>query len=704
MSGDQWSKHFPDDNDRMEARRSLSITLNHDCLRMIFDNLYMNEKLKCRLVCRRWKSIIDSMIARQSSLELFAVNSKLAEEIAYATGCRSRSSKFSLAKFSPCFDCVWIQEQRLETIQIQLQHLWNTIEYYFDELCSRLGPYSLRKLSRRNSIVHYDFDDNNDDGYQSDSTANIFSILYESSRQYSFCASSSIFSSYCLSRSLLKALNQCQTFDSLRWKHTKNRLKYSVIISWNQLSLKRFETLLQRFPNLNRLMITNIDHLSDSMFFSISKFCPKIQSLSITNCSASFNVRINDLEALAYRKTHHQDSDSLLMFSSSSMLIIDNQTFSHLSSLTIRRCKLIAKQLTTIIRHCRNLIYLDISDNIEIGQSIRYLGPKIDCLVCGDLSSKESIESILTNLIKGNGINVRLLSICGKLQDAISSIKSLKNLEELEMHFYVDDEFPREYLTEIGSVTLRSLILEQIRCVDCPSVLNHSQFESILQRSQNLKRLQITGDFEWNLRLNDQSLRILSQKCPELKELTLNGNGSITDYGILYLRKLPLAQLNLSSFNSITDYSIGILLERCPGLQSITLIDMPQLTERIVREAITKCRRDPEQNLSLTLDNDGVYQNYSQKKLPRNLKISIENHLCGKQIVDSEPTDFQMFLIILISLLIITMTLLTTVVVLLVPLSMALMMIQERIIQNIMIQINFIMNMFPILEISTSIA
>lgn len=193
-----------------------------------------------------------------------------------------------------------------------------------------------------------------------------------------------------------------------------------------------------------------------------------------------------------------------------------------LTSLTLRQCKLTEAQLTIITRNCSSLCFLDISDNIQVGKSVRYLGPSIKCLICGDLSSDESIETIVSNIAFGNGRHVEYLSLFGSL-GSLKPFSEFRQLSHLELHYFTDEELPA-YLADIGMLSLTSLVLEQIRCYESPSALNHTQFVQMLQRCSRLRRLQITGDFDWNLRLTDESLQKLTTLCPGLQELTLNGN------------------------------------------------------------------------------------------------------------------------------------------------------------------------------------
>lgn len=147
----------------------------------------------------------------------------------------------------------------------------------------------------------------------------------------------------------------------------------------------------------------------------------------------------------------------------------------------------------------------------------------------------------------------------------------------------------------------------------------------------------------------------------------------------MHLSNLPLVQLSLSSFHAITDYSIKSLLKKMDTLKQVTLVDMPQITDRVITKAINICVTDESRTIKLTLSDEQMSKRVRRRHIryPPNLWVNFDSHLCGKQLADTEPTDVQMILVIIMSAIILGMTLLTTVVVVLVPLSMLLMMAHE---------------------------
>ena len=171
---------------------------------------------------------------------------------------------------------------------------------------------------------------------------------------------------------------------------------------------------------------------------------------------------------------------------------------------------------------CDQLKYLDISDNEVVGASVTMLGPKIETLICGDLSNEESIESILINISKGHGINVKSLTIFGALS-SLECLKNFNNLTQLSLHYHSDEE-NASYLSPIGQLSLNVLVLEQIRCYEQMSAIDERQFVQMLKNSKQMQRLAINGDYEWDLRLSDDCLQRLINLCPTLEELSLTGS------------------------------------------------------------------------------------------------------------------------------------------------------------------------------------
>ncbi|XP_054157446.1 uncharacterized protein LOC128955792 [Oppia nitens] len=493
-----------------------------------------------------------------------------------------------------------------------------------------------------------------------------------------------------------------------------------VSISKPRIDYLLFSFMFNKFHNITELTISNISQLSDILMFT---------SLGTASCliqdngssSSSGNIRI--IDSLGDRSncllcqhryvdytrpandppcycitttTNNNNSDNnnrLIIDDNNDHLIFNRlsgygwhlltQAFHNLTSLTLRQCQLATEDLTKVIDASNQLKHLDIGDNPRLAACIRQIGSRIESLVCGDLSSGEKLDSLLGHIVNGNGKHLKRLSIFGML-GPLDQLKLMTRIDHLELHYYMDDERPVDYLSDIGHLELRTLVLEQIRCYEMISAVDERQFAAMLRNSRDLRQLAITGDYEWDLRLSDKSLDRLSTLCPKLEELTITGNGLISDTGIASLSKLSsLRHLHLQWFFTISELSLKQIVQS-PSLSSLVLTDVSQITEKLIVKAIDVCTENPERQLSLTLGtvdmNAKLVQNLESavKGRPRNLAVRLDNGR-GSRVRNAAltPTTLQMIIVIAMSALILLMALLTTIVVVLVPLAMAAMMLHE---------------------------
>lgn len=243
--------------------------LNEDCLIYIFNNLSMNEKLKCRLICKKWKQTIDGMFAGQRYLELFSVNSSIVNSLIRASGLYPRSS--TLSKYSSC-DC----------LMKNLKNIWSNINANF--------PVNLQQIIQQHSSTDNGLDNFFDDDPNelisnniNQTTESVFNQLNIKYSTYAFSSSSSLFASYSFEKSTLNSHKYHHSYCDC---HIVDRHKYSVILNQENISFKQFNIILKRFSNTNTLSINGIDQLSDILFFMITKHCTKIKCINITDCAA----------------------------------------------------------------------------------------------------------------------------------------------------------------------------------------------------------------------------------------------------------------------------------------------------------------------------------------------------------------------------------------------------------------------------------
>ena len=252
--------------------------LDKDSLITIFEHLSMAEKLKCRLVCREWKTSVDKLIAGQHYLEVFAVNSSLAAASIEATGVMSYSNAghsvlslnaairllkqlwFSVnAKLLPTSPPAEDNNNNNEANNNIPQVIMNQ-SIQFSSAMSSSNELDILNICSATSLV------------------NLSSYYWT----YAFCASSSLFSSYSFANSTITSHEYFHSFCDC---YPRMRHKYSLIVDRKSLSFEMLHNLLTKFANVLSLVMRNVDQLSDVMLFMITQQCHNVQSISFTNCT-----------------------------------------------------------------------------------------------------------------------------------------------------------------------------------------------------------------------------------------------------------------------------------------------------------------------------------------------------------------------------------------------------------------------------------
>lgn len=134
-----------------------------------------------------------------------------------------------------------------------------------------------------------------------------------------------------------------------------------------------------------------------------------------------------------------------------------------------------------------------------------------------------------------------------------------------------------------------------IFCLSCPelNLLDLSSNEHLnyafwpeLQKFKKLTALDVSRCYQ----IGDQELKMILQACPKLLDLKLMDCKKITDEGFFEIGKLSpnLARLDLSR-TLITDAVLIDLMTKCTNLYSLDLSRCYQLTARAITEGIRNC-------------------------------------------------------------------------------------------------------------------
>ena len=227
----------------------------------------MQEKLKCRLICHKWRIAIDKLIAGQQFLEINAVNSSVAAAAAKASGTVQLSR---VGQYRMSFETVFEHIKRLLSSLNWKLLPEETIDTADAARASNTNSgYAMSNNSKELDLLNVCSPSN---------------LIYLSSYywSYAFCASSSLFSSYAFA---ISTITDHKYFHSFCDCYPRKRHKYSVMLDRDQLTFEVFNTLLCKFNNIQSLVIRNVDQMSDIFLYTITQHCDKVQSLSFTNCS-----------------------------------------------------------------------------------------------------------------------------------------------------------------------------------------------------------------------------------------------------------------------------------------------------------------------------------------------------------------------------------------------------------------------------------
>lgn len=295
------------------------IVLTNDAWMAVLEHLSLTEKLKCRLVCRQWKEVVDKLFAGQHYLEIFAVSSTMAAAAAKATGITltsaqnsgplSRSLVKSMKQFSHSISSKLFaasNEQALVNLNghrvvqppplppppppvvqpdpmnddflIPLQALpfepFDLIDYHDQQ-----PPESYNLAHSMSDLNEYELlTSNHRDGLS------LASSVYLSYWAYAFCSSSSMFSSYSYAHSSLLSHAYSHMFCDC---YPRNRHKHSLFIDKSLVNDGRasFTSIATTFPNNTALVLRNLDQMTPTMLSTVLANCGQLLSLSFINCS-----------------------------------------------------------------------------------------------------------------------------------------------------------------------------------------------------------------------------------------------------------------------------------------------------------------------------------------------------------------------------------------------------------------------------------
>ncbi|CAG2107282.1 unnamed protein product [Medioppia subpectinata] len=170
------------------------------------------------------------------------------------------------------------------------------------------------------------------------------------------------------------------------------------------------------------------------------------------------------------------------------------------------------------------LIYLDVSDNELItGASFRLLGKACETLCAGSVNADVNISPILSALSESSNTTLRHLELKGCVDQPVWPLGRWRHsLRRLSIRFYCPQDQTLDTMSSISALAnLEDLALHQERCYDEPSAIDGHSLRTIAAQCLGLRRLAITGEYGWRLRLDDRAVQYFVHKCQQLDSFVL---------------------------------------------------------------------------------------------------------------------------------------------------------------------------------------
>lgn len=272
--------------------------LDNDSLIVVFANLPLAEKLKCRLVCRQWAVCIDKLISGQQQLEIYGANQAAVAAAAEASG----QLDYGHASAGGGGGAAGQLVRRLlpERVMRPLRHFWwqlnsklssNAATGPSGDMSPRVQPITpTMAVHEQLEAAAAAMEPLAELWPESASVArrtplSALDLIHMSSYYwtYAFCSSSSLFSSYSFANSSLTGHEYYHSFCAC---YARQRHKYSLVIDRASLSLELLSNALAKFSNIQHLVVRNLDQLSDVLLLLITCRCRKLHSLSFINCTS----------------------------------------------------------------------------------------------------------------------------------------------------------------------------------------------------------------------------------------------------------------------------------------------------------------------------------------------------------------------------------------------------------------------------------
>ena len=402
----------------------------------------------------------------------------------------------------------------------------------------------------------------------------------------------------------------------------------SLLIVKKTLDAKNFSKFLS--SSMNSLDLSNSDQLDDSYCQIISKRCSNLVFISLENCRNVTNTGFYFIFIFVFILFLFYFYFIFILFlfyfilflflyikffSIGIQYLVSSPSSLHLKAINLSGCvqvgdlglQEIAKKCGELINinlegckkitdcsmqnlflSCKKLSFCNVSGCQELtDEAFKFVGNSFQvfnlfgCSKIGDLA--------LSYILKNNHENIQKLKISGNKisPSSMELISSCSKLVSLEVH---DSFLPENSYNQLWKLPLQRLALPSVKNLkensfqmlfnqEIENLSNFIQSPSISMFGSQLVELDLSS----SLTLNDNSLRIISSKCQNIKSLYLKSCEELSDVGVALLSNLGnLECLDLSNLK-ITDDSISSIALHCLKLAKLLLCNCRNVTDHSMK-------------------------------------------------------------------------------------------------------------------------
>ncbi|XP_054169271.1 F-box/LRR-repeat protein 7-like [Oppia nitens] len=309
----------------------------------------------------------------------------------------------------------------------------------------------------------------------------------------------------------------------------------------------------------------------------------------------------------------------------SSCLLLSQMT--KLKHLNLSGCDIYENSIEMILKNCKQLISLNISNNCELtGRCLVWINRSIERLDLRDCWRLDPHELIAMSRMRLDSL-VELLANSGINDESMTEIcVNCPNIRHLNISFdYIeyDDDCGRRVLSDFGFKEIAKLKDLQILILRHVGKLTDISLHNILMGCNNLTNLIL--NLRHRHRLTDNAVTDIAELCPNLIYFESVHNHFIKEKSLLSLSQMKnLAKLVLRG-NELVDNQVTNVINDCNNLVDINL-DGCNVTQLVLMACINRSKQlqTSDQTLNISLIRTKIDRKVlNECQLPHNLRVRV---------------------------------------------------------------------------------